>query len=148
MSETLTIPLRNFLCDIRLPLSLEDSRILVWNDLPDQLRDQIRTVTESEYDFVLQMQSRIQEEPRCTMDRALTVFKLFKDSLVLSNYVFVGTMKHDTLPHYTHWIDEHRGVPEYRLSQSEENEFVRFWKEFIELPQSRDINQIVLLGFD
>lgn len=134
MTEMLTIPLRNLLRETHSALSLGDSRIVAWNDLPSETQEVIGEVTDSKYIFILQMPSRVGEEPRRTLDRALTVFKLFKDSLVLSNYVFMGTQRYDVLPHYTHWIDRDRGFPEYRFFRNEEPAFVEFWNEFIELP--------------
>ena len=114
-------------------MNIGDSRIVAWETLPGPTRDMIQRSTESKYDFVLQTPAR-NEPVRTTLDRALTVFKLFKDSLVLANYVFGSDGVLDKPPHYTHWLDEDRGLPEFRLSQNEEDEFAEFWSEFIDLP--------------
>jgi len=61
----------------------------------------------------------------------LIIFKLFKDGLVLSNVLFNDDLKIiDKLPHYTHWIDQDRGLPEYIISVEEEKSFIDFWNEF------------------
>jgi hypothetical protein len=133
LTETLTIPLRNIFLENRSGMKLGDSRIVAWATLPDATRGLIQENTGSKYDFVLQTPAR-NERVRTTLDRALTVFKLFKDNLVLANYVFGQDTILDSPPHYTHWLDEHRGLPEFRLSQSEESEFAKFWNEFIDLP--------------
>jgi hypothetical protein len=115
-------------------MNLDDSQILAWKSLSSGMQELIRKFAQSEYDFVLQMPARSGENARITLDRALAVFKLFKDSLVLSNFVFGVNGLIDSPPHYTHWLDEHRGLPKFNLSQSEEVEFAKFWKEFVDLP--------------
>ncbi|MFA6473115.1 MAG: hypothetical protein WCU00_13875, partial [Candidatus Latescibacterota bacterium] len=62
-----------------------------------------------------------------------TLFKLYKDFLVLSKIVYIGEDKKDYLPHYTHWIDEDRGLPIYLINENEELDFIDFWKDFFEI---------------
>jgi hypothetical protein len=80
------------------------------------------------------------EKPRRTLDRVLDIFKLFKEGLVLSNYIIYGEfddidgLKFDHLPHYTHYPDGVRSFPGYIISSEEETSFIKFWNEFKDLP--------------
>jgi hypothetical protein len=133
--EILTIPLRNLVRETEGAMNLDDdSQILAWKSLPLRTRELIGKSAQTEYDYVLQTPARAGENARVTLDRALTVFKLFKDSLVLANLVFGADRLLDQLPHYVHWLDKHRGLPVFKLSKSEEVEFIRYWSEFIDVP--------------
>lgn len=132
VKEILTIPLQNLKLDPPTELNLGDSKIIPWAEAPNDLRGAIFGVTREEWPFLLQTPRR-DEQPRSTLDRALTVFKLFKDSLVLSVCVFQSARLVDHLPHYTHWEDKDRGVPLLSLDEYEKPEFARFWREFIEI---------------
>ncbi len=123
--QKLTIPLDNFDRDRSYVLNLGGPRIISTTEVSIPIQ-----VPQCKY--ILEMDSREGEIPRRTLDRVLTVFKLFKDSLVLSKIVVIGT-KIDYLPHYTHWIDQDRGVPLYHLSKNEEPEFCKFWEGYIEI---------------
>ena len=124
--QKLIIPLSNFDRDRSSVLDLGGPRIISATEvsIPIQLPLKCK--------YILEMNSREREIPRRTLDRVLTVFKLFKDSLILSKFVFIGTQP-DYLPHYTHWIDSDRGVPLYRLNEDEETKFCKFWNEYIEV---------------
>jgi hypothetical protein len=122
----LRIPLSNFDRESSSVLQLPNARIVPVHEIED-----LRLDPETKY--VLEMDAREGEKPRRSLDRVLAVFKLFKDCLVLSNVVYMGRDKFDSLPHYTHWIDKDRGVPLYYLSQEEEIEFCAFWDDFFEI---------------
>jgi hypothetical protein len=129
----LAVPLGNLSREDQTDLDLGDSRITHKSELRPIVQNFIEKIAGSDYEFVLQMPQR-NEVPRNTLDRALTIFKLFKDSLVLSRCIFDETKLVDLAPHYTHYIDQHRGVPPYHLARSEESEFAAFWNEFTLLP--------------
>lgn len=133
MSEILTIPLHNLSLERPGVVQLGDSKILPWHEAPEDVQGAILKITTREWPFLLQTPSRENEQPRRTLDRVLTVFKLFKDSLVLSVSVFANTRLVDSLPHYTHWLDADRGLPPFHLDKQEETEFARFWEEFVEI---------------
>lgn len=97
------------------------------------LRGKIKLLTQNYYEYILQIPLKEKEPPRKILDRALTVFKLFKDQLVLADYIFSETCLIDRLPHYVYWEYEARKDPIFHLSLEEENEFHNFWKEFIEV---------------
>jgi hypothetical protein len=132
MGKMLTIPLHNLKLEPPIRLDLGDSTIIPWKDASGDLLGAILRTTGEECPFLLQMPPREGEQPRRTLDRALTVFKLFKDSIVLSRCVFQGTDLIDDLPHYIHWQDPDRGVPLFHLDEHEKTMFASFWKEFIE----------------
>jgi len=71
--------------------------------------------------------------PRNALNKILVIFKLFKDDLINSNLIIEGGKPVDRLPHYTYWIDPHRGAPIYRLSSDEETQFCSFWKNYAEI---------------
>jgi len=133
MNEMLTIPLHNLSLERPSVVDLGDSKIIPWHMAHEEIQGAILKTTTREWEFLLQTPSRENEQPRSTLDRVLTVFKLFKDSLVLSVSVFAGTRLVDSLPHYTHWLDPNRGLPPFHLDQQEETEFARFWEEFVEI---------------
>jgi len=124
--QKLIIPLSNFDRDRSSVLDLGGPRIISATEVSIPIQPPLKCK------YILEMNSREGEIPRRTLDRVLTVFKLFKDSLILSKFVFIGTQL-DYLPHYTHWIDPDRGVPLYRLSEDEETKFCKFWNEYIEI---------------
>jgi hypothetical protein len=85
--------------------------------------------------FYLEMASRQGELPRHTLARALTVFKLFRDSLVLSQVGIIDREKHDHLPRYVAWTGPQYPPPRnYLLREGEESEFREFWQKYIEIP--------------
>lgn len=135
LPSNLTIPLVNFFRESSSILSLRDARIVPKNGLSDPIQTVLKAMVKDVFDFAVEISSKPNEEPRRTLDRVLTVFKLFRDSLVLSNLVAIGTESFDPLPHYTHWIDQDRGLPRYDLTKNEEAEFIKFWNEFIDVPQ-------------
>lgn len=126
----LTIPLGNFDCSKSSIIDLWGPRIVPIKDtsLSNEIRRRL-----GEVKYCLEINSIQGEKPRRTLDRILIVFKLFKDSLVLSNTILAGNNIIDELPHYTHWVDKDRGVPLYYLSEDEESTFCEFWKEFFEI---------------
>jgi hypothetical protein len=130
----LIVPLVNLHREESSILDLGDSAIIHKNELPQMAQNFIQRTSGLQYDSVLKMPSRDGEEFRLSLDRALTIFKLFKDSIVLSNCIFEGAKLVDCPPHYVHWIDQHRGIPPYDLPHNEESEFADFWKEFAQLP--------------
>jgi len=129
----LTIPLHNLSLESPGVVHLGDSKILPWHEAAEDVQGAILKTTTREWPFLLQTPSKENEQPRRTLDRVLTVFKLFKDSLVLSVSVFVNTKLVDFPPHYTHWLDADRGLPPFHLDKKEETEFARFWEEFLEI---------------
>ncbi|MCX6660430.1 MAG: HEPN domain-containing protein [Candidatus Bathyarchaeota archaeon] len=141
MVRILTVPLEKFWLKKLPSLDIGDTRIIPWKDLPSNIQEAIEARAKSfvvldsiVFPFVLEMPVRDDELPRRTLDRALTVFKLFKDDLVLANLIFDGDKLVDYLPHYVHWIDRDRGLKQYQLDKNEASEFADFWKEFIGLP--------------
>ncbi len=122
----LTIPLENFnrsrssIIDLGGPMivPIEDTSL---SNVPEGVK------------YCLEIDSIEGEKPRRTLDRILIVFKLFKDSLVLSNRIFAENTIIDVLPHYTHWVDGNRGLLLYDLNEYEESTFCEFWKEFFEI---------------
>jgi hypothetical protein len=76
------------------------------------------------------------ETRRRPLDRALVVFKLFKDGLVKSNIVFVqqnGVTNSLLWRHYVRYTHPETMVPIYMLNQSEEPSFREFWREFVSI---------------
>lgn len=129
MTEELIIPLFNFDKEQPGKLNLGDSKVI-----PFEQSSVIIKGPPPKY--CLKINSRRDEEPRRTLDRVLIVFKLFKDDVILSECVFIGTKDVDILPHYTHWRDKDRGTPEYVLNKVEEQKFAQFWEEYIEVGPS------------
>jgi hypothetical protein len=131
VTEKLIIPLLNFDKEQSGTLDLGDSKIIPINETSVQIHD-----SELKLKYCLETNRRSGEEPRRTLDRVLIVFKLFKDDVILSNCVYVGSNHVDYLPHYTHWKDEKRGMPVYKLSGGEEQDFIKFWNTHIEISPS------------
>jgi hypothetical protein len=146
MEITYTIPLGNFELEKSSVLDLGKARILDEHGMDSHLLEVIlakfrKTKDIADLDpprFYLQMglPDSIMENDetlRQPMDLTLTVFKLFKSFLVISNLVFI-TDQSDTKAHvwrhYVHWISRVRKPPIYSLSQSEEQRFREFWNEF------------------
>lgn len=129
MTEKLIIPLFNFDKEQQGQLNLGDSKIIPFEQTSVKIQGEPPK-------YCLKINSWHDEEPRRTLDRVLIVFKLFKDDVILSERVFIGTKHVDILPHYTHWRDEDRGTPEYVLNKVEEQKFAKFWEEYIEVGPS------------
>lgn len=133
MNGNTIIPLSNF--------NLEESKIIDLgnaNIIPIEgtaIYNKIKMEPKPKY--ILKIRTIEREKPRRTLDRVLIIFKLFKDRLVLSNVIFNDDLKGiDYLPHYTHWVDQDRGLPEYVISSHEERSFIDFWNEFKEIDYS------------
>ena len=141
MVRILTVPLEKLWLKKLPRLDIGDTRIIPWKDLPGNIQEVIEARAKTfggldsiVFPFVLEMPARDDELPRRTLDRALTVFKLFKDDLVLANLIFDGVKLADYLPHYVHWRDRDRDLKQYQLDENEASDFANFWRKFIELP--------------
>jgi len=142
MSENILIPL-NF-------LDLENSKMIrlanAELNVSSEFIDVYDKIIKSQYPnyqipkFSLCTPKVENEKPRRTLDRILEIFKLFKEGLVLSNFIVYGEfsdidkLKFDFLPHYTHYVDGNRSPPGYIISSNEEKPFIGFWSEFKDLP--------------
>ena len=73
------------------------------------------------------------EKPRRTLDRVLMVFKLFKDQVALSRVIIKNNQVIDYLRHYEFYTFAKSKRP-FFLKKEEEENFVAFWEEFIDLP--------------
>jgi hypothetical protein len=147
LALTYTIPLGNFDRQSASILDLGDARILDSNDLPSELLQFVLASFETAKEvvdlnpprFYLQMELsdtilKNDETRRRPLDRTLTILKLFKDSQVKSNIVFVtskNVTKYLFWRHYIHWA--RIPPPKYLLKQEEEELLRSFWKEFGEI---------------
>lgn len=128
--KNIIIPLFNFNLEGLKIIDLENVKIIPIENTPNS--NKIGGGPKPKY--ILKTGKIEGEETRRTLDRMLIIFKLFKDSLVLSKVIFNDNWETiDKLPHYTHWIDQDRGLPEYVISIREERFFKDFWNEFKEI---------------
>lgn len=65
------------------------------------------------------------------LNKALTIFKLFKDSVVLSHVVVIGDPPQSvlTMRHYIPW--SRVKIEPYMLRNNEQTAFAGFWKDFV-----------------
>jgi hypothetical protein len=77
------------------------------------------------------------ETKRRPLDHALAVFKLFKNAIVMSNYVLITRNGRTETTYWRHYVHYARVKPvQYYLSEKDEAEFRTFWKEFDSLEMS------------
>jgi len=133
MNGDIIIPLSNFnLEDLKI-IDLGNAKIIPIECTAIFYKIKLEPKTK----YILKIRTIEREEPRRTLDRVLIIFKLFKDSLVLSNVIlddYGNTI--DLLLHYRHWVDQDRGLPEYVIYTHEEQSFIDFWNEFKEIEYS------------
>lgn len=143
---TYTIPLGNFDRQEQTTLDLGDAKVVGSEELSQEFLDYVmesftkrkELIDLNPPKFYLQMDlaDAVLENDgsrRRPLDRALAVFKLFKDGLVKSNIVFVqqnGVTNSLLWRHYVRWTHPETIVPIYILNQSEEPSFREFWREF------------------
>ena len=128
MSERIFIPLFNFNIEPENYFELNEiDKIISYNDF--LVTEKINSNKTPKYWFSTIPKKG--EEPRRTLDRILIIFKLFKDSLVLSNIIFNEEGKHiDLLPHYTYWEDLERDLNYYIITAVEKPIFKIFWNKY------------------
>ena len=118
------IPLCNFDRKIKSNLELLNAKIVTLDKSP--INDASVLCK-----YALDIKSLPDEKPRRTLDRALIIFKLFRDDVIYSNMVLKNEKIIDQLPHYTHWINLKRGTPVYKLTTAKDEEaFSNFWREY------------------
>jgi hypothetical protein len=139
--ETLTIPLVNLQLERSDIIDLGASKIIPISRVSDPIRSMARLGIETDtyppalpVDYVLQTQSEQKvddAQAEVFLNRALTVFKLFKDSLVFSNVIVIGDPPERAygLRHYKPW--SRVPIERYSLADNETKQFVEFWKRFI-----------------
>jgi hypothetical protein len=116
------------------PLGLGESCIFHRKELTPEVKKEMDKFRFPDECFMLRTPARPNEQSVNTLDRALTVFKLFKEGLVLSNLAITEGQKVELFPHYFHWIEEGKRLEPYFLTTAEEQEFTIFWKEFSNVP--------------
>jgi hypothetical protein len=135
MKKQVAIPLINLQLDKEATISLGDSKIVPIKEVSRDVASAVRlgagmqeyTVSMS-LDYVLQTQSH-PNGLEATLNHALTVFKLYKDSMVLSHVIFDVTG--NTIHEMRHYVPYARiPIGKYSLSKLERKRFVEFWKEF------------------
>lgn len=115
----LCIPLYN------LYLESEEGIILNENERIVPLNSVNLDIPKENLKFVYLTYQRI-NQPRVHLDRTLVTFKMYKDSMVLSNYWIIGqTREIQGLNHYIHWRKEE--LPVYHIRKNEESDFTKTW---------------------
>lgn len=158
----MTIPLGYFDRETTSVLDLANAKIVTYHSLGPQLQDEIRVTYERLRDcrwidypfpkFCLQTvvsSLKNDEDVRPILDRALIIFKLFKDAHVLSSLGFIrseNVIRSIHWRHYFHW--RRVELPTYLLTGNEEAQFAEFWKEFDKLrPENFAVYRFHLADF-
>lgn len=137
----ITIPLVNLRLEKPSIIDLGDSKIIPMGNASAIVQSASRLgIRSEEYalhmpcEYLLQTQSEATPELiQDILNRALTVFKLFKDSIVLSHVVIVGDPP-STVHEMRHYIPYSRlPIYTYSLREGEDTEFAKFWTEFSRL---------------
>lgn len=146
---TYTIPLGNFDRETSSMMNLRDATILSSSALPEDILSTAMRVFEKRFiadldppKFYLQMllpESTMEndESLRRPLDRTLTIFKLFKNSIVKSNIVLItrnGKTEARFWRHYVHYA--RIAGSQYYLKESEVEDFKKFWTEFVSIDMS------------
>ncbi len=126
-NNNLIIPLNNLELESD-ELSLPNGKIV----RREHLNSKYKKLLKNSEKYIIEISAIENEKPRRTLDRALAIFKLFKDKLVFSQSVYYRD-QHDLLPHYVHWIDKDRDKSIYKIEMIEETEFQSFWGKYFEL---------------
>lgn len=121
MAYTFTLPLYNFESDEETIINLGNARITPAGDnwfYGD-------TIKRSDYILTIELTNKL--NPRIILDKALVIFKLFKDCSISSNAVIIPG---EALFYnkYTYWMEE--GItspPQFRLASYEKSDFAKFW---------------------
>ena len=124
-------------------MNLGDATILSLTALPEDILKTAMPVFEERLvadldppKFYLQMllpESTMEndETRRRPLDRTLTIFKLFKNSIVKSNIVLITLNGKTEARFWRHYVHYSRvATPPYYLGESEEEDFKKFWREF------------------
>lgn len=149
MLRKLTIPLNNLQRDTESVLILGDARIIpptkvsnasardfyfVEPSVSKTPRRIIRSRVKPK--FFLEIEADVKEDDpetiRPVLDRALVVFKLFKNDPLLSSTVFVGdSLERIKFEEYLYYVgDDRLSIPQYHLTADEEEEIKSFWKDY------------------
>jgi len=144
-----TIPLGNFDRQKQSTINLGDAKVIASENLAHELFEYImesfakrkELVDLNPPKFYLQMDLadavlENDETRRRPLDRALVLFKLFKDGLVKSNIVFIqqkGVTNSLLWRHYVRWTIREAKAPIYILNRDEETSLPEFWREFVSI---------------
>jgi len=158
LSETLTLPLVNLQLEHSNIIDLELSRIIPISGVSEYVRSAARLGIGTDtyphsmpVDYVLQTRSEQEADEASAEDvlnRTLSIFKLFKDSLVYSDVVVLGDPPRGAygLRHYKPW--SRVPIEPYYLADNEMKQFVDFWHQFIGVnPRSFPLYRFHLADF-
>jgi hypothetical protein len=136
LNETWRMPLSNLRLEPVTTLDLGDSKILPLDQTDEEIQAIVGLATHRDdflfpmpkFDYLLETTGE-GSEYEATMLRALTIFRLFKDALVLSDVLLVGERprSYTSFRHFIPWAREQIEV--YCLRGDEQAEFERFWRE-------------------
>lgn len=139
---TLSIPLFNLELQSGSSVDLEKASIV---ELPTRKR----SVTFHAPKYELRMEERPNEEWRRSLDRALVIFKLFKDGIVLANEVVADSGQRDILPHYIPWTSSAAKRRIYSLSKEELPSFQGFWKDYQDIdPEDFSVSRFHIADYE
>lgn len=133
-TQKLFIPLESFEREKTTDLILEGAKIFVAKKI--QFTPDIEYfLSRLQYiKYYLQINLRRGEKSRRTLDRAIIIFKLFKDAFITSQFVLKKQndiyIIDDFIPHYIPWNINDLEIHKYCLKSDEESKFCDFWKEY------------------
>ncbi len=124
--QHIKIPLFNFELNNLDTLNLGDDRIIKAEEIEIENLNQRYGLY---YKFNLEMTPKLVEQNRRTVDRAVIVFKLFKDDFIFSDiFSKHNTNDFEMIPHYIPWgIDPPN---RYSISVEDESKLIDFWNGF------------------
>jgi hypothetical protein len=136
------------LCNFKLEKEHEsfnlnnNSRIININEIDERIISMIRReFTNSKFcnrwdcDYFLESISPNNEAPRRTLDRCITILKLFKNNFIFSGVVyFYPNGRIDILRHYNPFMCYTYDTDMYTISQEEEKKFIAFWTKSFDAP--------------
>jgi hypothetical protein len=106
---------------------LGNARIIPQRDVSESILRQLSDAPR----FFLEIED--ETDVRDTLDRALVVFKLFKNDPLLANIAFVDTLRIEFQEYLYYTGPARPHVPEYHLTLDEEKRLDPFWREHISI---------------
>lgn len=89
-------------------------------------------------DYFLESISPINEEIRRTLDRCITILKIYKDNFIFSGVVYpLSNGRPDILRHYNPYMHYTYNSDIYTISQEEEKKFIDFWCKSFDVPYNK-----------